>query len=397
MSRLIIISNRLPVTVSKNGDGFDYKHSVGGVATGIASLDKPAERLWLGWPGLASDGLSHEDKQTIAQGLLEYGSSPGFLSEQDIEDFYLGFSNKTIWPLFHYFTRFTNFEESYWDAYKKVNEQFCEAVVQQAQPGDQIWIHDYQLMLLPLMIREKLPQVQIGFFLHIPFPSFELIRLLPWRVELLEGLLGADLIGFHEYDYVRHFLSSVYRIAGYEPHFNELMVRDRLVEVDAFPMGIDYDKFASSSSQPAVRKEIDKFKNLNDVRVIISVDRLDYTKGILNRLEAYDAFLSQYPQYQGKVTLVVVAVPSRADVDVYEKLRKDIERTVGRINGQYGTLDWTPISYMYRSLPFEELSALYSLADMALITPLRDGMNLVAKEFVACQQDKEHQGILILS
>jgi trehalose 6-phosphate synthase/phosphatase len=397
MSRLIIVSNRLPVTVTQKGDHFEYQYSVGGVATGIASLEKPAQRLWFGWPGLASEGLTAENKTAISEGLLDYGSSPVFLSEQDIEDFYLGFSNKTIWPLFHYFTRYTNFEESYWDAYKKVNQAFCDAIVEQAQPDDQIWIHDYQLLLLPLMIREKLPKVQIGYFHHIPFPTFELIRLLPWRVELLEGMLGADLIGFHEYDYVRHFLSSVYRISGYEPHFNELLVKDRLVEVDAFPMGIDYDKFAKSSTLPAVQDEVRKLKNLNNARVIISVDRLDYTKGILNRLQAYDAFLTKYPQYREKVTLVMVAVPSRADVDVYEHLREDIERTVGRINGAYGTLDWTPISYMYRSLPFEQLAALYSLADMALITPLRDGMNLVAKEFVACQQDKDHQGILILS
>jgi len=367
------------------------------VATGISSLSVPEKRLWFGWPGLADDKLTSEDKREVFGGLQELGCHPVFLSAKDIRGFYSGFSNRTIWPLFHYFVQHAIFKEELWESYERVNELFCQEIVQHIDKEDTIWIHDYQLMLLPRMIREKAPETQIGFFLHIPFPSFELIRLIPWREEIIEGLLGADLLGFHEYDYVRHFLSSAYRIAGHEHQLSELHVQDRLVRVDAFPMGIDYDKYAHSARQPGVRREIERIQTNRNVRLIISVDRLDYTKGILKRLEAYDWFLTKYPKYRGQVSLVVIAVPSRTKVDQYNALRDQIEQLVGRINGTYGTLDWTPISYMYRSLPFDKLAALYNTADVALITPLRDGMNLVAKEFVACQHEKEHQGILILS
>jgi len=273
---------------------------------------------------------------------------------------------------------------------------FCDELIEHIDESDTLWIHDYQLLLLPRMIREKIPNARIGFFLHIPFPSFELIRYLPWREEILAGMLGADLIGFHEYDYVRHFLSSVRRICGYEHNLSTFVVENRKIRVDAFPMGIDYDRYADSAKAPEVKEKIQLFNN-NDCKIIISVDRLDYTKGIFRRLEAYDWFLTRYPEYRGKVSLVTIAVPSRTTVEQYELLREEIERLVSRINGNYGTLDWTPVSYLYRGLPFEELTALYHVADVALITPLRDGMNLVAKEFVAAQHHNDQQGILILS
>jgi len=397
MSKLIIVSNRLPVTVSRAGGKINLRPSVGGVATGMSSLSEPEKRLWFGWPGLADDKLTPEVEQDVGRKLYELNCHPVFLSAKDVRGFYSGFSNKTIWPLFHYFVQHAIFKEELWESYKRVNGLFCQTIAPYINPGDTIWIHDYQLMLLPRMIREQAPGAKIGFFLHIPFPSFELIRLIPWREEILEGLLGADLLGFHEYDYVRHFLSSVYRIAGYEHQLSELHVDDRLVRVDAFPMGIDYDKYARSAEHADVQREIERIGANRDVRLIISVDRLDYTKGILARLEAYDWFLTKHPEYRGKVSLVVIAVPSRTKVDQYNELRDQIELLVGRVNGAYGTLDWTPISYMYRSLPFDKLAALYNVADAALITPLRDGMNLVAKEFIACQHEKEHQGILILS
>lgn len=397
MSRLIIVSNRLPVSVSLQEEKISFHQSVGGVATGISSLSEPKERLWFGWPGLAGGHLTSEHRQVITEGLHERGCRPVFLNEIDIQDFYSGFSNKTIWPLFHYFPQYTNFDEHFWKAYQRVNHHFCDEVVQHVTEQDIIWIHDYQLMLLPQLIRTKIPNARIGFFLHIPFPSFELIRHLPWRVDILEGLLGADLIGFHEYDYVRHFLSCVHRITGHEHNLSEMIVNNRLIRVDAFPMGIDYEKYANSGNLPEVRQEINKIHNHKNVQIILSVDRLDYTKGIITRLEAFDWFLTKHPEYRGKVTLIVVAVPSRTSVEQYGLLRDEIEKTVSRINGTYGSLDWTPISYLYQSLPFHELAALYNLADTALITPLRDGMNLVAKEFIAAQLNKEKQGILILS
>lgn len=397
MSRLILVSNRLPVTVSKYRNKISFTDSVGGLATGISSLSEPKERLWFGWPGLPKDKLTAENESIIADELAARGCHPIFLSTSDVRGFYSGFSNRTIWPLFHYFTEYTVFENDLWKAYRKVNQLFCDEIIRHVATDDIIWIHDYQLMLLPQMIRRKIPDAEIGFFLHIPFPSFELIRLLPWRQEILEGMLGADLLGFHEYDYVRHFLSSAYRIAGHEHSLSELVINDRVVRVDAFPMGIDYAKYAGSSDLPEVKTEMDVIKANRDVRFIISVDRLDYTKGILKRLEAFDWFLTKHPKYRGKVSLVVVAVPSRMKVDQYSMLREEIEGLVGRINGAYGRLDWTPVSYMYRCLQFEELSALYNVSDVALITPLRDGMNLVAKEFVACQHENKHQGVLILS
>lgn len=396
MSRLVIISNRLPVSITRQKGKFVYTESVGGVATGISSLSKPKERLWFGWPGLPSDRLKSEDEIHIASELNKKGCHPVFLSSKNIRDFYSGFSNKTIWPLFHYFSEFTVFDENYWKSYKAVNQLFRDVIVPQLTKDDIIWVHDYQLMLLPQMIRQQLPEAQIGFFLHIPFPSFELIRNLPWRAEILDGILGADLIGFHEYDYVRHFLSSVYRISGHEHQLSQLTIEDRHVRVDAFPMGINYEKYANSSSDVAIQKEIDKLKN-NSTQIILSVDRLDYTKGILKRLEAYDWFLRNYPKYREKVSFMMVAVPSRTKVEQYALLRDEIDKLVGRINGTYGTMNWTPVSYMYRSLPFEQISAMYNVADVALITPLRDGMNLVAKEFVATQKDKKEQGILVLS
>ncbi len=400
MSKLVIVSNRLPVTVTQlDEQNVSVQPSVGGVATGIASLDRPEKNLWFGWPGISNDKMNPQIRSEIHTKLKEIDCSPVFLDAQDIRDFYYGFSNRTIWPLFHYFSHYAVFNQQFWNRYVKVNKAFCKAILKNVRSNDKIWIHDYQLMLLPKMLREHLPKAQIGFFLHIPFPSFELLRLLPWRKELLDGMLGADLVGLHEYDYVRHFLSSVYRIRGLESHYNQISIGERQVRVDAFPMGIDYEKFCNSHNNPAVIEEMTKMRHqvTDDRKVIFSVDRLDYTKGILSRLEAFEIFLERYPRYHGKVTLIVVAVPSRTKVSQYNQLKEQIEKLIGRINGQYSTINWTPVSYLYRSLNFEQLTALYNIADAALITPLRDGMNLIAKEFVACQQNKTHQGILILS
>jgi trehalose 6-phosphate synthase/phosphatase len=250
-------------------------------------------------------------------------------------------------------------------------------------------------MLLPKLLREKMPEATIGFFLHIPFPSFEIFRLLPWRQEILEGLLGSDLIGFHTYDYVRHFLSSAFRITGHEHHLGNITLKNRVVRTETFPMGIDYRAYADAPNQPDVIKEIEKMrKTVGDRKIIASVDRLDYTKGILQRLEAFDWFLTKYPKYKGKVTMILVAVPSRTNVADYQKLRNDLEKLVGRVNGENSRIDYIPVWYLYRSLPFKGITALYSVADVALVTPLRDGMNLIAKEYVAAKE--KHNGVLIL-
>jgi len=286
--------------------------------------------------------------------------------------------------------------KTFWEAYKQINKTFCDEIIRVVQPGDIIWVHDYHLMLLPKLLREKLQDVAIGFFLHIPFPSFEVFRLLPWRKEILDGILGADLIGFHTYDYVLHFLDSVRRLLGYEHSLGQIIVDNRVVKIDAFPIGIDFDYFAHAIHRVDVKKELTKIrKKIGGKKVILSIDRLDYTKGIPQRLEAFDLFLEKNPDYRGKVTFILVAVPSRTRVDHYIQLKQQVDELVGKINGKYGTLEWVPIWYMYRSLSFNSLAALYSVADIALVTPMRDGMNLIAKEYIATRCDDT--GVLILS
>ncbi len=363
---------------------------------GLSCLPDSLERLWMGWPGISSERLRPEDKEYIREALAQQNSSPVFLSQRQIDQYYLGFCNKTIWPLFHYFPVRTVFEQQFWKAYKQVNHVFCEEVLKVAQPGDSVWVHDFQLMLLPHLLREKMPDLNIGYFHHIPWPSFELYRLLPWRQEVLEGLLGADLIGFHTYDYVRHFLSGVSRIAGHEHTLGQISAHNRIIKVDAFPMGIDYERYAGAIDDPETKTEVERIRNIVGQRkIIVSVDRLDYTKGIVQRLEAFDWFLSTHPEYKGRVTLIIVAVPSRSGIEDYKQLREHLEALVGRVNGEHGSIGYMPVWYLYRFMPFKKLTALYNAADVALITPLRDGMNLIAKEFVATKSGG--QGVLILS
>jgi trehalose 6-phosphate synthase/phosphatase len=395
MGRLLVVANRLPFSISKKAEGFHFRPSPGGLATGLSSLPESFERLWIGWPGIVSEKLSADDKDQIRQELAAENCRPVFLNQRQIDGYYLGFCNRTIWPLFHYFPVRTVYETRFWQPYRQVNQIFCDEVMRVAKPGDYIWVHDYQLMLLPQLLREKLPAVEIGFFLHIPWPSFELFRLLPWREEILEGLLGADLIGFHTYDYVRHFLSSACRIAGLEHTLGRLSVGSRIVAVDAFPMGINFEKYAQAINKTSVKKEVERItQKVGSRKIILSVDRLDYTKGIIQRLEAFDLFLSENPEYKGKVTLIMVAVPSRIGVEDYGILRRNLEQLVGRVNGEHGSIGWVPVWYLYRFLPFNRLAALYNVADVALVTPLRDGMNLIAKEFIASKADGK--GVLIL-
>jgi trehalose 6-phosphate synthase/phosphatase len=394
MSKTIIVSNRLPVKIQKTDQGLVYQTSEGGLATGLGSIYKEGNNLWIGWPGLYVD--SKETEEEITTHLQNNNMSPVFLTEQEIRDYYEGFSNETLWPTFHYFNNYAVHENELWEAYFKVNLKFCEEVVRLAEPGDTLWIHDYQLLLLPQLIRERLPESSIGFFLHIPFPSYEVFRLLPWRRQLLKGLLGADLIGFHTYDDMRHFLSSVNRIVMLTHTNGQVDVNNRRVLVDAFPMGIDYQNYASCAAAPdTIKKEVRFRTALGEVKVALSIDRLDYSKGIPNRLHAFETFLERYPEWRGKVSLVMVVVPSRDRVGRYKDLKEDIDERVGRINGQYGRLNWTPIHYFYRSFPLNSISAFYRIADVALVTPMRDGMNLVAKEYVASKLDQH--GVLVLS
>lgn len=394
MDRLLVVSNRLLVTVTRRKGELAFRPSVGGLATGLGSFYRKWNGGWIGWPGTT---LNKKEERVVKSRLKsEFDCYPVFLSSRDIEGYYHGFSNKTIWPLFHYFPQYVEHSRSYWDAYKRVNKIFCNRTTQIARPGDIIWVHDYHLMLLPQLIRERLPDARIGFFLHIPFPSLEIFRLLPWREEILKGLLGADIIGFHTYDYTRHFLSSVLRLLGYEHSLGQIIFDNRTVRTDVFPMGIDFDKYAGAYGDPKVEAETEKVrKEIGRRKVILSVDRLDYTKGIPERLEAFDQFLTAHPKWHRKVSLILVAAPSRTRVEHYRLLKKQIDELIGRINGKHGTLGWSPIWYLHRTLPFENLAALYNVADVALITPCRDGMNLIAKEYLAARKDET--GVLILS
>jgi trehalose 6-phosphate synthase/phosphatase len=396
MGRLIVVANRLPLSTIRKAGELHFRPSPGGLAVGLSSLPESRERFWLGWPGVTNEKLKSEEKHQIIDRLADEDCHPVFLSRKQMEGYYQGFCNKTIWPLFHYFPRRTVYEIRFWKMYMQVNKAFCDEVMRVAEPGDCIWVHDYQLMLLPQLLRKQLPDSEIGFFLHIPWPSFELFRLLPWRQEILNGLLGADLIGFHTYDYVRHFLSSISRISRLEHSLGNVSVSNRIIKVDAFPMGIDYEKYSNAIDDPDVKKEANKIqRRIGQRKIILSIDRLDYSKGIIERLEAFDLFLSENPQYRGDVTLIMVAVPTRTGVEDYRELRSRLEQLVGRINGEYGTMGYIPVWYLYRSLPFAELTALYNASDVALVTPLRDGMNLIAKEFIAAKADKA--GVLVIS
>ncbi len=403
--RIIIISNRLPFTVEKKNGKLAISESTGGLVSGLSAyLDslkhskklKRTEYLWLGWPGMCGKGKKVDELKD--EFFSRYNAVPVFVPEKAMDKFYNGFCNKTIWPLFHYFPSYAVYDSTYWNSYKQVNEIFCECISKIIRPDDIIWIHDYHLMLLPNLLRKKFPDITAGFFLHIPFPSYEVFRLLPvkWRTEILEGLLGADFIGFHTYDYTQYFLSCVLRLLGLEHDMGQIIVNDRLVKAETIPMGIDFHRYHSAQKLPGTKNEKEKLqKSLADLKVVLSIDRLDYTKGILNRLESYELFLEKYPQWHKKVVFVLVVVPSRIAVEHYQKIKRQIDEIVGQINGRFGDVHWTPILYQYRYLPFEPLIAVYGISDAAIITPLRDGMNLVAKEYIAAQTDKK--GVLIIS
>ncbi len=397
MSKMIIISNRLPITVNRGENGFDYTWSIGGLATGLKSYHSRTDSLWVGWPGIAKEDITNKERALVQQDLKQqYRCLTVSLSQNEIEQYYNGFCNRTLWPLFHYFPTKTEYDAATWQAYQSVNHKFFNSVDHLIQPGDTVWIHDYQLMLLPQMIKEKHPDARVAFFLHIPFPSFEVFRLLIWRESILRGLLGADLVGFHTYDYVRHFLSSVRRALGLDHNLYRITYENHTVQVDAFPMGIDYDHFAGGAGNHDFMAEVSELFNRNlDVKNILSIDRLDYTKGIPERIRAFGLFLDRYPEYLEKCRLTLVVAPSRSAVPEYDNLKKEVFELVSRVNGQYGTINWMPVWLFYQTFSQDKLIALYKYSDVLLVTPLRDGMNLVAKEYLATRSD--YEGMLVIS
>ena len=383
----------MPIKVIKNKNSYEFINSSGGLATGMNSIHSKNDTLWIGWPGIASDNLNKKTKGELNKFLDEKKFKPVQLNKKEIKDFYYGLSNKSLWPLFHYFIEYSIFDKDNWDSYKRVNNKFAQCIIENYNEGDLIWIHDYHLMLCPKIVRDLIPNSIIGFFLHIPFPSFEIFRIFPWRKELLSGILGSDLVGFHTYNYQRHFLSSVKRILLTNVKLNRVSVGSRKILVNTFPMGIDFEKFNNAAKKYLTKNSLNKSQS--SVKNILTIDRLDYTKGVVQRIKAFEMFLDNYPQYIEKVKLIMLTVPSRENVSDYKNLKKETDEIVGRINGKYSTVNWNPIAYYYRSMPFDQLIELYVTSDVAMITPVRDGMNLVAKEYIATRVNGD--GVLILS
>lgn len=393
--RIINVSNRLPVKLCRVADKLTLQPSEGGLATGLGSVFNNYCRLWIGWAGAV---VPTEQQHNTTTELSERNLLPIYLTQEEINNFYEGFSNDTLWPLFHYFPSYSNYSEQYWKTYVAVNKKFADAIVNAATKDDMVWVHDYQLMLVPAMVRAMAPNLTIGYFQHIPFPDYEIFRALPWKKELLKGLLGADIVGFQTEADVRHFLSTAKTILKISPTAtNKLQIDQRSVSVQAFPISIDYNKFRELANDPETESYVQKVKALanGNSRIMLSVDRLDYSKGIMHRLTAYELFLKKYPEWHQKVTLVHLIVPSRDTVPNYLKLREDMNRLVSHINGTYSVLGWQPIQHFYQSFPPHMLSALYRSADVALVTPLRDGMNLVSKEYIA--SNVQQNGVLLLS
>lgn len=402
--RLIIVSNRLPVTLKSDSVLDIYNRSIGGVATGIDSFSRSINKgltlfedyLWIGWPGTY---VRNSQKEALRRELLDtHRLSPVFLSKKVIKGFYEGFCNSKMWPLFHRFTQYVEHGSGAWECYQSANEFFNASLNDHLKENDVVWIHDYHLMLLPRLIRVKHPDMTIGFFLHIPFPPLHIFIYLPPEEQtgILMGLLSADLIGFHTIDYADAFLDCVREVLHLTIEDDCILMDDRQIKVSVFPMGIDYKGFSEMADSEACISIRQRFTNqFKGQKILVSVDRLDYTKGVLNRLEAFMEVLSKTPEWKNKLVMVLVVAPSRANLRWYKAMENKIARKVAEINGLYGTSSWMPVRYQYKQLDHPELCALFGASDIALVTPLRDGMNLVAKEFIASHTDKT--GVLIIS
>jgi trehalose 6-phosphate synthase/phosphatase len=393
--RLVLVANRLPVSVSFQRSGLEVRPSSGGLATGLRRLTAERGMLWVGWAGAAAP--SPELRAGLDEKLRELSAVAVHLSASESQRFYEGTANGVLWPLFHYLLDRVPRVVRHWDAYVQANQRFCDVVSEHATEDDLIWIHDYHLFLLPAMLRARMPRARIGFFLHIPFPSWEVFRTLPHREEVLRGLLGADVIGFHSYDYLRHFGDSLLGNLGLEiMELDRVEVDDHTVRLGVFPMGIDAERFSRMGSDVEVLAESERLRTAQAVeKILLGVDRLDYTKGLPRKILALERLLERSPKFRGKVRLIQIAVPSREHVDAYRTLRRDVEELIGHTNGNHSTLHGAPIHYLYRSVSEAQLVASYRAADVMLVTPLRDGMNLVAKEFVASRVDGD--GVLVLS
>lgn len=396
----VVVANRLPVDLERLEDGTEqWKHSPGGLVTALEPFLRARDGAWVGWPGV----LDLEAAPFVHDGLKLH---PVPLSTEEFRDYYEGFSNATLWPLFHDVVMPPVFDRSWWQAYQRVNRRFAEAAAEVSAEGATVWVQDYQLQLVPSMLRELRPDLRIGFFLHIPFPPVELFMQLPWRTEIVRGLLGADLVGFHRPGGAQNFLWLARRLAGFEPSRGQVGVRsrpgvvqvgDRTVRVGAFPISIASSELDKLSRTKEVQQRAKKIREElgNPRKILLGVDRLDYTKGIDVRLQAMHELLAEGHFTTDEVVMIQIATPSRERVEHYKQMREEIEREVGRINGEFGQVGRPAVHYLHTSVDRKDLVAFYSAADVMVVTPLRDGMNLVCKEYVASRHDLG--GALVLS
>lgn len=394
-SRLLtIISNRSPYQIKEKFGQLSYEKNTGGLVSVLDEIMRTAGGTWIAWG----------EKDNLPQQVGVPPDSPRYslrlvsLTDTEVQNYYHGFSNRVLWPLCHYFLDRCHFRSDYWKSYVGVNEKFSRAFQNIPQDPDLIWIHDFHLTLLPARLRTQRSNLSIGFFWHIPFPASPVFRVLPWREEILRGLLGSDLIGFHLPLHAQNFLDCVKDVIGVpvDRATGSIRYDGRTIRVGAFPVGIDFRRWNELASSPATQGKAQQIrKEVGVEHIILGVDRLDYTKGIRERLLAYERFLDKYPEFHGKVCLIQVAVPSRTRIEEYRLLRREIDEAIGRITGRFSKRKWVPLRYLYHAFPIEEIAAYYSASDVALITPLRDGMNLVAKEYVASRIRED--GALILS
>lgn len=392
----VVVSNRLPVDRVVDADGTErWQRSPGGLVTAIEPVMQASQGAWVGWAGLPDleiDPFLSNDAMLV----------PVPLSPLEIQHYYESFSNDTLWPLYHDVIAAPSFHREGWETYVEVNQRFADASARVAAPGATVWVQDYQLQLVPKLLREQRPDLTIGFFIHIPFPSYGIYAQLPWRRQVIEGLLGADVIGFQRVADAGNFSRAVRRLFGYATRAPEIRVPDglgghRIVIAKAFPISIDVESFEAIAKRPEVQQRAQQIRDDlgNPSTIMLGVDRLDYTKGIRHRLKAFGELLHDGAITVEDAVLVQVASPSRERVAAYMQLRDEIELTVGRLNGTYATISHSAIAYLHHGYPREEMVALYLAADVMLVTALRDGMNLVAKEYVACQLDED--GVLVLS
>lgn len=389
------MSNRLPISIQFSDNQIEVKASSGGLASALRGVKEKIDFTWIGWPG-SFMGAEHEQK--VKDELHKQNLIPIFLSKEQEKYFYHSFCNSTLWPLFHYFTGHVAQSYKSWDYYLEVNALYADRILKFAPLNATIWIHDFHLMVLPQLLKEKRADLKIGFFLHIPFPASEVYRMFPKREALLEGVLGADYIGFHTSDYARHFKTACLRILGLDSNKEGILYHSRRIGVGIHPIGMNVEAFNHVFAQPDFEGYVQKIKErYHNYQVILGVERLDYTKGVDLKLQAFEKLLEKFPALIGNVILLQIIVPCRDESSEYQKHRSDIEKSISRINGKYSKPGFTPIQYIYQNLSLEELTALYCLADICVVASLRDGMNLVAQEFVYCASRGKSASTLLLS